>query len=62
MDSISSFLCDPFNMEQLGVQMMITGSQKALACPPGISLIILSSMAIEKVYSNKPKTMYLDLN
>ena len=41
--------------------MMITGSQKALACPPGISLIILSSMAIEKVYSNKPKTMYLDL-
>ncbi|RGI91208.1 alanine--glyoxylate aminotransferase family protein [Blautia obeum] len=61
VDSISSFLCDPFNMEQLGVQMMITGSQKALACPPGISLIILSSMAIEKVYSNKPKTMYLDL-
>ena len=42
VDSISSFLCDPFNMKELDVQVMISGSQKALACPPGISLIILS--------------------
>ena len=61
VDSISSFLCDPFNMEELGVQAMITGSQKALACPPGISLIVLSHEAVNRVYSNNPKTMYLDL-
>ena len=61
VDSISSFLCDPFNMKELGVQAMITGSQKALACPPGISLIVLSPEAVERVYANKPKTMYLDL-
>ena len=61
VDSISSFLCDPFNMKELGVQAMITGSQKALACPPGISLIVLSSKAVERVYANRPKTMYLDL-
>ena len=41
VDSISSFLCDPFDMKALNVQAMITGSQKALACPPGISLIVL---------------------
>ena len=61
VDSISSFLCDPFNMSELGVQVMITGSQKALACPPGISIIVLSEKAVERVYGNKPKTMYLDL-
>ncbi|MBR4435538.1 MAG: alanine--glyoxylate aminotransferase family protein [Clostridia bacterium] len=61
VDSISSFLCDPFDMKQLGVQVMITGSQKALACPPGISIIVLSEKAVERVYSNKPKAMYLDL-
>lgn len=61
VDSISSFLCDPFDMKALGVQAMITGSQKALACPPGISIITLSAEAVERVYSNNPKTMYLDL-
>ena len=61
VDSISSFLCDPFDMKELNVQVMITGSQKALACPPGVSLIVLSPDAVERVYSNKPQTMYLDL-
>lgn len=61
VDSISSFLCDPFDMKALDVQVMITGSQKALACPPGISLIVLSPRAVERVYANRPRTMYLDL-
>ena len=61
VDSISSFLCDPFDMQALGVQAMITGSQKALACPPGVSLIVLSEAAVERVYRNRPRTMYLDL-
>lgn len=61
VDSISSFLCDSFNMRDLGVQVMITGSQKALACPPGVSLLVLTKAAVERIYRNKPKTMYLDL-
>ena len=61
VDSISSFLCDPFDMRALGVQAMITGSQKALACPPGVSVIVLSAEAVERVYANRPRTMYLDL-
>ncbi len=61
VDSISSFLCDEFNMEQLDVQVMITGSQKALACPPGISLIVLSEKAVERVNAHNVKSMYFDL-
>ena len=59
VDSISSFLCDPFNMEKLGVNAVITGSQKALALAPGISLIVLDNKAIERI--NKPKTYYFNL-
>lgn len=60
-DSISSFLADPFDMKDLGVDVMITGSQKALACPPGISVIVLSSTAIERVNSISCGSMYFDL-
>lgn len=61
VDAISSFLADEFQMKKLGVDVMITGSQKALACPPGISVIVLSEKAIERVEANEPKCMYLDL-
>ena len=61
VDSISSFLCDPFHMRELDAQVMITGSQKALACPPGISIIVLSAKAVERVWAHHPATMYLDL-
>ena len=61
VDAISSFLADTFEMEKLGVDVMIAGSQKALACPPGISVIVLSSKAIQRVNQNETKCMYLDL-
>lgn len=61
VDSISSFLADEFNMEKLGVDVMLTGSQKALACPPGVSVIVLSPKAIARIENNNPRCMYFDL-
>lgn len=61
VDSISSFLADPFDMAKLGVDVMITGSQKALACPPGISIIVLAPNAVERVCSREVKSMYFNL-
>ena len=61
VDCISSFLCDEFYMAELGADVMITGSQKALACPPGVSVIVLSPHALERVAKNNPKCMYFDL-
>lgn len=61
VDAISSFLADDFNMKELGVQVMITGSQKALACPPGISVIVLSHEAVERIEGHSVKCMYFDL-
>ena len=61
VDAISSFLADEFSMKDLKVDVMITGSQKALACPPGISVIVLSSKAVEIINKNKCSCMYFDL-
>lgn len=61
VDAISSFLADDFQMEKWGVDVMITGSQKALACPPGISIIVLSQRAVKKVNESKVKTLYFNL-
>jgi len=61
VDAISAFIADPFNMEKLGVDVMITGSQKALACQPGVSVILLSERAIKRVYNRNVKSLYFNL-
>ncbi len=61
VDCISTFLADPFDMEALGADVMITGSQKALACPPGIAVMCLSSRALKRSEEIKCKCQYLDL-
>ena len=60
-DCVSSFLADPFNMNECGADVMITGSQKVLACPPGISIIVLAPKGVERVEASNVKTMYFNL-
>lgn len=60
-DCVSSFLADPFNMEEMNVDIMITGSQKALACAPGIAILALSSRALERINNTKCVCQYFDL-
>lgn len=60
-DCVSSFLADPFDMAHCGADVMITGSQKVLACPPGVSMIVLAPRAIKRVCNVKVKSMYFDL-
>lgn len=60
-DNISSFLADDFNMAEIGADVMITGSQKALACPPGISVIVLSERAVNRVNNAKVRSLYFNL-
>lgn len=61
VDAISSFLADEFRMADWGVDVMITGSQKALACPPGISVLVLSPRAVERIENNQVRSLYFDL-
>ena len=61
VDAISSFLANPLNMVEQNIDVVITGSQKAIACPPGISVIVLGEKALERVENNQSKSMYFDL-
>lgn len=61
VDCISSFLADPFDMAAVGADIMITGSQKALACPPGISVLCLSPKALQRVAETRCCCQYLDI-
>ncbi|PMP84320.1 MAG: alanine--glyoxylate aminotransferase family protein, partial [Caldisericum exile] len=43
------------------IDVILTGSQKALATPPGLTLLTFSKRAIEKRNSIKPRTYYGDI-
>ena len=61
VDTISTFLADPFDMSAIDAGVMITGSQKALACPPGIAVIVLAPSALKRIEKIKCSCQYLDL-
>jgi len=61
IDAISSFLADSLDMACCGADVIITGSQKVLACAPGVAILVLSPRAVARVLASESKTMYFDL-
>lgn len=61
VDAISSFLSDELDMEKFGAAAVITGSQKALAVHPGVSIVALAPEALKRVEQNTEVCMYLSL-
>lgn len=61
VDGISSFLADPFDMEAMGADVLITDAQKALACPPGIAPMVLGPRAVKRAQTLSQPCMYFDL-
>ena len=48
-------------MQESGAGIMITGSQKALACAPGIAVMVLTPSALKRIEQNKCCCQYFDL-
>jgi aspartate aminotransferase-like enzyme len=62
VDGITSIGALPFKMDQWGVDVAITGSQKALMLPPGLGYVAFSPRAWAAVEKNKAtKDFYLDI-
>ncbi|MCR5670858.1 MAG: aminotransferase class V-fold PLP-dependent enzyme, partial [Butyrivibrio sp.] len=61
IDAISAFISDELDMSELGAAAVLTGSQKALAVQPGVSLVALAPSAIKRVEENKEVCIYLSL-
>ncbi|HNV35528.1 MAG TPA: aminotransferase class V-fold PLP-dependent enzyme [Rectinema sp.] len=61
VDAISAFLCDALSMKSMGIDMLITSSQKALALAPGLSIIVLSARAINIIEQAHVHSHYFGL-
>jgi len=61
VDAISSFIADEIDMLALGAAAIFTGSQKALACHPGIAAVVLAPEALKRIEDNAEVVMYHSL-
>lgn len=60
VDTVSSFSAVPIPMDDLGIDVLLTGSQKALALPPGFSLFSVSEKAFTRAEQQKDRGHYFD--
>lgn len=60
VDTVSSFSAMPIKKDELGIDVFITGSQKALALPPGLSLMSVSKRALERAATVTGRGYYFD--
>jgi aspartate aminotransferase-like enzyme len=60
VDTVSSFSAVPIPMDDLGIDVLLTGSQKALALPPGFSLFSVSEKGFARAEQQKDRGYYFD--
>jgi aspartate aminotransferase-like enzyme len=60
VDTVSSFSAMPIPMDSLGIDVLLTGSQKALALPPGFSLFSASEKAFARAEEIPDRGYYFD--
>jgi len=60
LDTVSSFSAMKIEMDALGIDVMLTGSQKALALPPGFCLFSVSDKAFGRAEKVKDRGYYFD--
>jgi len=61
VDAVSVLAGDWLPVDEWHVDVCVTGSQKCLACPPGLAMISVSQKSWEKIESIENKPMYYDL-
>jgi aspartate aminotransferase-like enzyme len=60
VDSVSSFSTVPIPMDALGIDVLLTGTQKALALPPGLALFSASARAMARAAKVPARGYYFD--
>ena len=64
MDAVTSFGGVPLDVEAIGLDALYSGTQKCLACPPGLAPVWFSDRALERQRSRTQpvQSWYLDLS
>lgn len=61
VDTVSSFSALAIDKDALGIDIMLTGSQKALAMPPGLAIFSVSAKALARAAQTPNRGYYFDL-
>ncbi|HLN61914.1 MAG TPA: alanine--glyoxylate aminotransferase family protein [Symbiobacteriaceae bacterium] len=61
VDSVSGLGALPLEFDEWGLDVVLTGAQKALMCPPGLSIVAFSERARLLSETNKMPRFYWDL-
>lgn len=61
VDTVSSFTVLPIKKDELGIDILLTGTQKALALPPGMAIFSVSKRALDRAATVADRGYYFDL-
>jgi len=61
VDAVSGFLAEPLKVKEWGIDIAITGSQKALMLPPGLSFLSVNPRVWKRLETFTPRSFYFDL-
>ncbi|WP_139489217.1 pyridoxal-phosphate-dependent aminotransferase family protein [Brevibacillus dissolubilis] len=61
VDAVSCLGAVPCEMDEWGLDIVVTGSQKAFMLPTGLAFVAVSERAWKVIDNNKPQAFYLDL-
>jgi aspartate aminotransferase-like enzyme len=60
VDSVSSMSGVPIQFDELGIDVLLAGTQKAFALPPGTAVFVCSQAALAKAATAKDRGYYFD--
>jgi aspartate aminotransferase-like enzyme len=60
VDAVSSMTAIPLNFDELGIDVLLAGTQKAFALPPGLAVFTCSKQALDKAATMKDRGYYFD--
>ncbi len=60
VDTVSSLSALPIKKDELGIDVLLTGSQKALALPPGLAIFSVSQRALDRAATVTGRGYYFD--
>lgn len=60
VDAVSSMTAVPTKFDELGIDVLLAGTQKAFAMPPGLAVFVCSPAALAKAALTKDRGYYFD--
>jgi aspartate aminotransferase-like enzyme len=60
VDAVSSMSAVPLKFDEMGVDVLLAGTQKAFALPPGLAVFVCSPAALAKAATAKERGYYFD--